>query len=262
MIKAFLDNTAETNIPRKTAKGKVSPTWITKKIKARIKQKNRAHTAYKRNQKSTLLENRWKDLRREVKKEIDASHDNHVNSLIGDIREDCKPFWRYIASKKTDTQGIPPLVTKDSGTAYSDSEKAEALNHQFTSVFTRTEYDSIPYAPAKVKMPDISLTRKGVEKILKKVNASKAKGPDNISPRLLKELAFELSEVLTHFFQQSINTGIIPDDWKTANICPLFKKNDRTTPANYRPVSLTCILCKILEHIVCSNLMDHLWSIF
>ena len=112
------------------------------------------------------------------------------------------------------------------------------MNQQFTSVFTRSEYDAIPYTPAKVTMPYISLTRKGVEKILKKLNASKAKGPDNISPKILKELAFELAGVLTHFFQESINTGIIPDDWKKANICPLFKKNDRTTPSNFRPVSL------------------------
>ena len=46
-------------------------------------------------------------------------------------------------------------------------------------------------------------------------------------------------------------------DWKDANICPLFKKNDRTIPSNYRPVSLTCILCKMLEHIICSNMMSY-----
>ena len=91
---------------------------------------------------------------------------------------------------------------------------------QWNCVLTRSEYDAIPYTPEKIAMSDISLTRKGVEQILKKLNASKAKGPDNI--------------------------------------CPLFMKNVRTTPSNYRPVSLTCILCTILEHIVCSNLMDHL----
>ena len=85
----------------------------------------------------------------------------------------------------------------------------------------------------------------------------KAMGPDAIHPHILKELSFELSPVITHFFQQSIDNGIIPNDWKDANICPLFKKNDRTTPSNYRPVSLTCILCKLLEHIISSSLMTH-----
>ena len=84
-------------------------------------------------------------------------------------------------------------------------------------------------------MPAINITAKGVEKILKGINPSKAKGPDNIHPRVLKELATELAPTLAHFFQQSVDTGIIPDEWKKANICPLFKKNDRTVPANYRP---------------------------
>ncbi|CAC5377680.1 unnamed protein product [Mytilus coruscus] len=55
----------------------------------------------------------------------------------------------------------------------------------------------------------------------------------------------------------SINIGTIPDEWKSANICPLFKKNDRTIPSDYRPVSLTCITCKLLEHVIYSNLMQH-----
>ena len=81
--------------------------------------------------------------------------------------------------------------------------------------------------------------------------------PDNIHPRVLKELASELSEIMAHFFQQSIDTGSIPSEWKKDNICPLFKKNDRSIPSNYRPVSLTCISCKLLGHIICSNLMQH-----
>ena len=106
-------------------------------------------------------------------------------------------------------------------------------------------------------MRPILITNKGVKKILNGLNSSKAMGPDAVHPRILKELAHELSGILTHFFQQSIDTGTVPKDWKDANICPLFKKNDRTLPSNYRPVSLTCILCKVLEHIVSSNLMSH-----
>ena len=61
-----------------------------------------------------------------------------------------------------------------------------------------------------------------------------------------------------HLFQQSIDTGEIPKEWSLANICPLFKKSDRSLACNYRPVSLTCVPCKLLEHIVCSNIMAHL----
>ena len=90
------------------------------------------------------------------------------------------------------------------------------------------------------------------------LNPSKALGPDELHPRVLKELASELGPVFAHLFQQSIDTVEIPKEWSLANICPLFKKGDKSLACNYRPVSLTCVPCKLLEHIVCSNIMPHL----
>ena len=92
----------------------------------------------------------------------------------------------------------------------------------------------------------------------KALNPSKALGPDEFHPRVLKELATELGPVFAHLFQQSIDTSEIPKEWSLANICPLFKKSDRSLACKYRPVSLTCVPCKLLEHIVCSNTMAHL----
>ena len=72
------------------------------------------------------------------------------------------------------------------------------------------------------------------------------------------ELVTELGPIFTHLFQQSIDSGDIPKEWTLANISPLFKKGDRSLACNYLPVSLTCVPCKLLEHIVCSNIMAHL----
>ena len=107
-------------------------------------------------------------------------------------------------------------------------------------------------------MNDIAVSKDGVIKLLKGLNLSKALGPDELHPRVLKELATELGPVFAHLIQQSIDTGEIPKEWSLANICPLFKKSDRSHACNYRPVSLTCVPCKLLEHIVCSNIMAHL----
>ena len=93
--------------------------------------------------------------------------------------------------------------------------------------------------------------------MMKGLNPSKALGPDELHPRVLKELAAELGPVFAHLFQQSLDKGEIPKEWSLANICPLNKKGDRALPSNYRPVSLTCVPCKMLEHIVCTN-MAHL----
>ena len=85
-----------------------------------------------------------------------------------------------------------------------------------------------------------------------------ALGPDELHPRVLKELATELCPVFAHLSKQSIDSGEVPKEWTLANISPLFKKGDRSLACNYRPVSLTCVACKLLEHIVCSNIMAHL----
>ena len=173
-------------------------------------------------------------------------------------------FWRDFAdaqdSQKKDTQGIPPLKRKNGkGVAQSDLEKAEEFNGQFTDVFSKNEHTQVPLLDRSAPfMNDIAVSKDGVIKLLKGLNPSKALGPDELHPRVLKELATELGSVFAHLFQQSIDTGEIPKEWSLANICPLFKKSDRSLACNYRPVSLTCVPCKLLEHIVCSNIMAHL----
>ena len=95
-------------------------------------------------------------------------------------------------------------------------------------------------------MEDIVVTKEGVTKLLKGLNPSKALGPDELHPRVLKELATELGPIFTHLFQLSIDSGDIPKEWTLANISPLFKKGDRSLACYYRPVSLTCVPCKLL----------------
>ena len=185
-----------------------------------------------------------------------------MNNLVGDVKANANPrdFYRYINSQKKDTQGIPPLKRKNGkGVAQSDLEKAEEFNSQFTDVFSKNEHTQVPLLDRSAPfMNDIAVSKDGVIKLLKGLNPSKALGPDELHPRVLKELATELGPVLAHLFQQSIDTGEIPKEWSLANICPLFKKSDRSLACNYRPVSLTCVPCKLLEHIVCSNIMAHL----
>ena len=69
--------------------------------------------------------------------------------------------------------------------------------------------------------------------------------------------ADEISPVLTKIFQMSLDTGEVPADWRKANIMPLFKKGDKHQASNYRPVSLTSVTCKVLEHIIHSNVINH-----
>ena len=95
-----------------------------------------------------------------------------------------------------------------------------------------------------------------VSKLLKGLNPSKALEPDELHPRVLKELAKEFGPIFAHLFQQSIVTGEIPGNGLLQIFAPFSRK--MKIACNYRPVSLTCVPCKLLEHIVCSNMMAHL----
>ena len=83
-------------------------------------------------------------------------------------------------------------------------------------------------------------------------NSAKAAGPDAIRPIVLKELSQVIAPLVT-----AMDTGMVPSDWKKAQVCPLFKKSSKQDPANYRPISLTFILCKTMEHIIASSLTKH-----
>ena len=133
-----------------------------------------------------------------------------------------------------------------SGIAQSDIEKASEFNGQLTDLFIKTEHRQVPLldrlAPF-MDITDIVIRKEGVTKLQEGLNTSKALGPDELRPRVLKELATELGTAIAHLFQQSIDKGEIHKEWSLANICPLFKKGDRSLACNYRPVSLTCVPC-------------------
>ena len=104
---------------------------------------------------------------------------------------------------------------------------------------------------------DINVTNTGVEKLLKNINPHKAAGPDKIGPMVPKQLACEISHILTIIYSISMTAGEIPDDCRTAVTTPAFRKGLKYVPAIYRPISLACICCKVIEHIVTSHIMRH-----
>ena len=167
--------------------------------------------------------------------------------------------------KKDHHQGISSL--KQDGKLITDPiPTANVMNDQFKSVFsnidkiTESEFESNYKLSIKLNyqtMPDIIVTCEGIAKFLLNLNSNKAAGPDAIKPRVLKELATEIAHILTIIFQTSLESGVVPSDWKTAHVAPVYKKGPKYNPENYRPISLTCICCKLLEHIVVSNIMSH-----
>ena len=178
--------------------------------------------------------------------------------MLSEDHDNPKVFWQYIKSRKKDNFGVSPL-RKDGLTYNSSKQKADILNDQFSSVFTKEDLSNPPKLPKRhiPSLSQIKVTVRGVFKLLQGLKPHKAAGPDKVPTRLLKLGAQELAPGLTMFYQLSLDQGKLPTDWKTANVSPVFKKGNRSSPANYRPISLTSVSCKILEHVIHSNIMSH-----
>jgi len=96
------------------------------------------------------------------------------------------------------------------------------------------------------------------KKVLDKLRCDKVGGADELSSRLLIELKEVMCYPVTKIISESLCTGIVPDDWKTANVAPIFKKGNRQRVDNYRPVSLTSLIGKTCETVIRDAILDHL----
>ena len=105
---------------------------------------------------------------------------------------------------------------------------------------------------------EIRVTPDAILQRINQLNRGKAQGPDEIPPRVIYELGRELSVPLSILFNKSLELGKIPVEWKNANVVAIFKKGTKSNPGNYRPVSLTCVSCKILESVIRDTIVEHM----
>ena len=195
-----------------------------------------------------------------MQKECQQAHRKYLSDTLdstsGRIK---KNLWSYVKSKRRDQVSIPSLEVN--GITVSDAQgKAELFNQQFTSVFTNENTSALPDLGTSpfntIVMDDIHVD--GVAKLLANLQGHKAHGPDGIPAHLLKVTAHSMAPLLAHIYKASFHQCKLPHDWKTALVSPIYKKNYRKSPANYRPISLTSIPCKILEHLIYSWVYNHL----
>ena len=122
---------------------------------------------------------------------------------------------------------------------------AEDLNGYFSSMFTKEDISSLPVADAKFRGAKSDYLGP-LDKKIKAMKDNKSPGVDEIPPKLLMERVEQISIPLARVFNLSLKEGVVPFEWKEANIIPLFKKGSRNKSENYRPVSLTSVICKLL----------------
>ena len=265
-------------IPHRTISAKNRPPWISREIKSLFRKRENLHRKSKKSANPMKEKEKMKKLKQTLQSACCKAHWSYVENLITESKEECqsntyevsKQFWSFIKHKKSDNSAIQSLNVSDNMVT-DPKAKANALNDQFQSAFSNQTPMSLKMicddyltknsrGDGNLIMPDFDVSITGVKSLLDKLKPHKARVPDQLRPRVLKELSCQISPALTHIFNASLEQGRLPKIWKSANIVPIFKKGDRAEAVNYRPISLTCICCKLLEHVIRSQLMKHLNS--
>jgi hypothetical protein len=261
-FKTNLINSMKTFIPEKTLKTNMRLPWVTPALQRLISRRKRAYRAARHSRNPRLLE-KANDLKHFLQKEMRKSYWNYINNLFqidpelpDDKQTKQKRFFQYVNSLKKEGTSLPPLQV-NGNTVSNSKHKATVFNNFFSSVFTIEPESELPnMGPSPYPaMDDPIISEAGILKLLLAIQPNKAHGPDQIPARVMKENAVELAPILALIFNSSLSRSEVPEDWRTGNVSPIYKKGQKQDPCNYRPVSLTCIACKLMEHVIVSNIM-------
>ncbi|CAM4588838.1 unnamed protein product [Lepidochelys olivacea] len=202
----------------------------------------------------------YKNVARACRNEIRRAKSHLELQLARDVKSNKKGFFRYVGNKKKAKESVGPLLNEGGNLGTEDVEKANVLNAFFASVFTNmvSSQTAVLGNTAWGVGGQPSVEKEVVRDYLEKLDVHKSMGPDALHPRVLKEFAAVIAEPLAIIFENSWRSGEVPDDWKKANVVPIFKKGKKEDPGNYRPVNLTSVPGKIMEQVLKESILKHL----
>lgn len=229
------------------------PKWWNTEIKNSLLAKKRAYHKYKlTKENSDKIEH--DRLRRNSKVLIKKSKKNLELHIANSSKTNPKEFFSYIRKKKTLPSEIGPLTMQNGEYTEDDTTMANILNKYFSTVFTEEDNSERQPTPCILSnnafLNTCTFEENEILRAINKIKVNKTPGPDRISPRIIKEAKNELIKPLSMLFSKSLSTGKVPDEWKLANVTPIFKKGDKSQSQNYRPISLTSIVGKLMESLI------------
>jgi hypothetical protein len=259
MIDIFMSKltlTMKHNIPTKRIGNKKGNTPLSLEARRSIRKKRRSWGKYGCKQDSESYKEYTK-ARNKAKSIITRERKNREKQ-IKQQNKTVKTFGRMLIVREK--QNLESQIhTERDGikiTASDDGEKTEILAEFFSSVFT-TEHDIDETLLENIQYDEYSnndnFTVTEVNKLLIELNTTKSPGPDQVHPKVLYELSDIIDKPLCTIFNSSFKTGTVPEGWRIGQITALFKKGSKNSASNYRPVSLTSIICKLMEKLIRKN---------
>ncbi|CAM5157258.1 unnamed protein product [Natator depressus] len=202
----------------------------------------------------------YKNIAQACRSEIRKAKSHLELQLARDVKSNKKGFFRYVSNKKKVKESVGPLLNEGGNLVTEDVEKANVLNAFFASVFTNqvSSQTAALGSTAWGGGGQPSVEKEVVWDYLEKLDEHKSMRPDVLHQRVLKELVDVIAEPLAIIFENSWRSGEVLDDWKKANVVPIFKKGKEEDPGNYRPVSLTSVPGKIMEQVLKESILKHL----
>ena len=248
---AVLDK-VNAHIPKFTIKSEYQPPWFDSECYAKCKDKDKLHKIYK-TKKTLTSEIKFKTARKEFKTLIKSKM---RANLVSDNRNILhKKFWSHVKSTTKLTR-IPEVVSYGGKTASDSIEKAKMFNEYFRRQFSEASNYSINIDFQNDRSFDIDFSESRIKSILSALNVNKAQGPDGINGAVLKHCSDSLVYPLSKMFNLVYNVGCIPSEWKTSNVVPVYKKDDKSDIENYRPISLISLVMKVFERVLYEELLN------
>lgn len=251
-------------VPHRTRNTKSKPMWMTRKAIRAVRKKQKLWKKYRLSQ-SNVDKIRYTEQAHKCKYELKNAKRNFEEKLADNIKSDSKSFFKYIRANSKTKDSVGPLKDVAGKIVSSNEDMTEELNGFFSSVFTNENINNIPepqsifHGDSECEMNDCVIDTEDVEVKLRRLEPFKAMGPDMISSYMLKHLSLELARPLSILFNKCTTENYVPDDWKCANVTPIFKrKGARSQSCNYRPVSLTSQVCKLFESLLKDRIVYHL----
>jgi ribonucleases P/MRP protein subunit RPP40 len=262
-----ISSAVEKFIPKQKPRSKKYASWMTCKAKRARKFKSRMWIRYAKSKSY----NDYIEYKRALNKatyEYKKAKTNFEKKLADNIKDNPKSFYSYVRSKSRTKDKVGPLKDKFGNTVIDDEGMCNILNGYFSSVFTdEISLGAIlPDTESKFRkdlynvLPDFSISVEIIIQTLKNLSLNKSPGVDGLVPKVLVETAVNIGKPLHAIFNKSLCVGVVPNDWKRANICAIYKKGSKSDACNYRPVSLTSHVCKVMETIIKNRLTLHLYQ--
>ena len=236
--------------------------WMNSFLKGLLDQKKRKWRNFKNNQ-TVRNKREFNYISKKVKLDVARAKADFEKRKFLNKAVEPKLFFSYIdkATNSKSDSTIPPLHTTNNCIITSNNKKADILSEQYQSVFT---VDDGNFPECSLVMPRDSFTSilisdRDILNAINVLNVNGSPGQDNIYPEFIKKMCCFLVLPLRLLFQKSIDTGILPEDWRKGVVVPIYKKNNKPSePASYRPICLNSVVCKILEKIVHSYMINYL----